>query len=108
MFGTEAGWDGVGEIEFVAGKIPVADEFFRQPTVILLNLRKRRAKSAKASRKSRRLPVRIEDQPIRMIADHVGRGIRLMVQDVPSSTVFRDDRNPPQRQVNSLFVKGVH
>src|SRR5438105_10294366 len=71
MLRVVAGGNGICEVKFVAVETPVANEFFGEVLVILLNFGNCGTKSGQISSDAGRLSIFIQDQPVGMIPYHV-------------------------------------
>jgi hypothetical protein len=88
----------------VAVEIPVADKTLGQLLVVLLNFRNGGTQRAQVGRRTGWLAVLIENQPVRMLFNHIRQLIRAVVENVFSVSILGNDGNPPQRDPDTRIV----
>src|SRR5262249_8062329 len=104
MLWVVASGHGIGKVKLVAVEVPIADKALRELMIILLDFGHCRTERTQIGRRASRLSVLIKNQPVRMISHHVRQLVRTMIKDIFAASIFDNDRNPPQRQVNSRIV----
>jgi hypothetical protein len=71
-------------VEFVSIKIPVAEETFRKPLVVVPHFGQGRTKSGEIPRHTGRFPFFIEYEPVGMFLDHVRDNVLVLaISELP-------------------------